>query len=303
MLEIHNLVEIITAKLEPVYHSLAMRRQYAWWILEELIGKSRAILVMDRTIVLSSVQEQKLDAWLAMIIEQQMPIQYLIGHVPFGHSDILIEPPVLIPRPETEAWVTALIEQAAPIANLPLTIVDMCTGSGCIAIELASSFPNATVYGIDISAKALACAQKNSIHNNITNIRWVQSDLFSRIPLDLSIDILVSNPPYIKHSLWQTLDPSVRDWEDTAALVGGTQGSEIVASIIQQVGFYLRPNCTLQDYGIPQLTVEIDCTQALIVYALLDRAGFYGIRIDKDSAGRERCASAQGVKICGFNNQ
>lgn len=287
---INILIKDITARLQPRYPDTA--EQHAWWLLSRVTMQSQKQLLIQQNILLSDEQESQLAHYLQQLIDNHMPFAYVMGAVPFGDLEILIEPPILIPRPETEQWCLALVNQLQKI-SAPLTILDMCTGSGCIALTLAHALPNCRVFGVDINEKALTLAQKNALHNNITNVTWIKSDLFTQIPKTLTFDLIVSNPPYISESEWKTLDTSVKDWEDTAALVAPQEGLGILSPIIDQAPAWIRDCKELAQHHIPQLVVEIGYQQAQQVHRLFERARFTDILVNKDLADHDRTVSGR----------
>ena len=172
------ITDIIKNSTEQLKKHFDFPEQHAWWILESITNKKKANLIAHETITLTSDQQQKLDSWIDQLINKNIPLQYLIGSVPFIDLEILVETPTLIPRPETEEWCVNLIEQLNKLSHKKLTVLDLCSGSGCITLALAQAFPAAHVYGLDISDKAIALAQKNAIHNRISNATFLHSDLF-----------------------------------------------------------------------------------------------------------------------------
>jgi release factor glutamine methyltransferase len=165
------------------------------------------------------------------------PLQYLEGSVPFGPIEVTVDRRVLIPRPETEY----LYSLAAEAASSPGLIVDLCTGSGALALALKHRFPDALVIGTDVAAEALELAALNGVRNGL-EVEWRQGDLFSALPdgLRRRVDLLVSNPPYVAAAEWDRLPVDVRH-EPYGALVAGPEGTEIVEQIIDQVGGWLAP--------------------------------------------------------------
>ncbi len=157
-------------------------------------------------------------------LNQNEPLAYIIGSQPFLDCDILVTPQVLIPRSETEQLCDII---ARDVFNK--SVLDMCTGSGCIAIALAKK--GALVTAGDISLEALSIAKLNA-HNNEVNIDFVHTDMFENILG--TFDIIVSNPPYITAEEMQTLDKSVVDYEPHLALLGGVDGLDFYRTIAQQ---------------------------------------------------------------------
>jgi release factor glutamine methyltransferase len=267
--------------------------QHAHWILEAITQKQASYFFTHETIFLSQEQQEKLTSWLQAIIHEHMPVQYLIGTVPFGDLTLHVQAPTLIPRPETEEWVLNLAAQLSTLKNQQLAILDMCTGSGCIALTLAHALPKAKIYATDISGLALALAKKNAIHNQITNITFLTSDLFALIPAEFTFDLIVSNPPYISREEWQTLEPSVKLWEDTRALIAADSGLAILEKIIAQAPAYLRENSELAHNNIPQLLLEIGHQQGMQVYQLMRKYGYHHIQVLKDLAHQDRLVTAR----------
>jgi release factor glutamine methyltransferase len=165
------------------------------------------------------------------------PLQYLEGSVPFGPVTIAVDERVLIPRPETEELFTLVRDLVVE----PEVIVDLCTGSGNLAVALAATFPGATVYGADVSADALSVATGNAETNGVS-VSYHLGDLFNALPRDIegSIDLLVANPPYLAESELGALSTEVRR-EPVIALVSGPRGNEVVERIAAAAPQWLAP--------------------------------------------------------------
>jgi release factor glutamine methyltransferase len=292
-MKVIDLIHDSEHQLRMVYSDATMCHQYAWWLLEKLTGKPKAQLIVQDTISLSTADHNTLQEWLQKLVDEHMPIQYILGTVPFNDVDIIVKPPTLIPRPETEEWIINLIEKlrsarASSASEQPLIILDLCTGSGCIAVALAHALPHATIYAIDISNAALLLTQENCKHNGITNVVCIKSDLFEALPPDITFDLIVSNPPYVTEHEWCTLDVSVTHWEDKKALVANDNGLAIIERIIKAAPKFLKPNADLQANNIPQLTIEIGYLQGPSVKQLMDAAGYKNTQIIKDLEGKDR---------------
>ena len=163
------------------------------------------------------------------------PLQYLEGTVDFGPIELLTDNRALIPRPETEAvWDEA--RRMLSEAGRGTVIVDLCTGSGAMALALKSVFPEARVFATDISEDALSLAKENAARLGL-DIEFFHGDLFDALPKSISgrIDLLVSNPPYIEEGEWDELPPDVRDHEPRQALVSGPEGTEILERIADDI--------------------------------------------------------------------
>lgn len=290
----HTYSQKIIFLIDTVTHALTghfpLPEEHAWWIIEAITGKKRSHLIAHHTISLTAEQQATLDRWLHALINEHMPLQYLIGSVPFGNLEILVEPPTLIPRPETEEWCLNLIDQLQKLKNTKLTILDMCTGSGCIALALAQALPQATIYATDISHKALALAKKNAIHNKINGVTFLHSDLFDSLSDLFKFDIIVTNPPYIDQKEWATVPTSVSQWEDTKALIAPGNGLAIIETIIKTAPHYLQENKELKENVIPQLLIEIGHQQGQAVRTLMANYSYESISIKKDLAHKDRLA-------------
>ncbi|MCF7899871.1 peptide chain release factor N(5)-glutamine methyltransferase, partial [Candidatus Babeliales bacterium] len=243
-------------------HSIENAEQEALWLLEELTQKTEMQLLLNQDLNLTKEQEVKLKLWLKQRVEEKKPLQYILGHVPFCDLDIIVEQPILIPRPETEEWVSWFIEKLKKLdkSEQNLKILDLCSGSGCIALALGKNLPDAQIFGIDINPKAIELANKNIVHNKIKNVKFIESDFYKNIQLE-KFDIIVSNPPYINEQDWQNLSPTVKDWEDKSALVTNNNGFLAFEEIIKNAKNYLKENVLLKKYKIPQIILEIGKNQ------------------------------------------
>jgi len=283
-----TILEILATITETLSGHFASPKSYAWWILEAITGKRKEHLVLHNSAGITSEQQEKLDTWLIALIKDKMPLQYLIGSVPFGDLEILVAPPTLIPRPETEEWCLDLIDQLQHLNNKKLTILDLCSGSGCIALSLAQALPQASVYGVDIADSALALAEKNKIHNKINNVTFIHSDLFKSFTPDITFDLIVANPPYIAQSEWDTLAPSVTHWEDKNALIADDNGFTIIKEILKKAPEYLSKNAELAMLKIPNVWIEIGYLQGARAKELMQEYNYRDIKVKKDLADKDR---------------
>jgi release factor glutamine methyltransferase len=290
-----SLIALIEQALAPCYDSPQLRTQYAWWMLEAISGRSRAELIAQKTVHLTPEQKTLLQTWINRQVMQHEPLQYLIGSVPFLDLTINVRPPILIPRPETEEWCANLITEFTAYQDQPLHILDLCTGSGCIALAFAQAFRNATVYAVDISLQAINLAQENAKQNNISNVQFIYSDLYTSLNPALKFDLIVSNPPYISKEEWNDLDPSVKEWEDYQALVAQDRGLAIIQTIINQAHIWMKVNSPIR-----QLAIEIGYLQKEPVAALMHKAQLSSVAIVADSAGKPRIARG---RVCNAENK
>ena len=287
------LIAEIKNRLLSVYPDPELCQQYAWWTLQAITDRSHSELVSNPHIPLTEEQKNKLFHWLDALINAHMPIQYLLGSVPFADLEILVKEPTLIPRPETEEWVLELIQKLLPLRDKKLHILDLCTGTGCIALALAKALPEASVLATDISPDALTLAEKNARHNKVENITFLFSNLFDALPESHRFDLIVCNPPYIAPEEWKSLDRSVTAWEDERALVAADAGLFLIKKIIAQAPAYIKVNCLIAEKKIPQLMIEIGHTQAPAVVALMEQAGYTQITTHIDLEHKNRVVSGR----------
>jgi release factor glutamine methyltransferase len=278
----------IADNFEHIYGLKQEQEQVAWWLLQGITNKTKATLIAQKELILSDKQENKLEEWITAHRKNLEPLQYILGSVPFCNLDILVESPVLIPRPETEEWCYNLMQKLNKISNKNIKILDLCTGSGCIALALGSILPEAHIIGTDISEQALALAERNALHNNIRNVTFIKSDIYDCIPKTDRFDLIVANPPYIAQKYWETLSPMVRKWEDKAALVAPDEGLAIIEEVIEDAQYFLQSNEEFQARKIPQLVIEIDYNQGEKAKKLMQDVGFKNVTIVKDLEKRDR---------------
>lgn len=272
-MELNDLIAKIAKKLLPICKDTTE----AWWLLEAVTRLSQSQLMAQKRIKLSWEQEKILDALIKQRVEENKPLQYILGTVPFCGLEIMVKPPVLIPRPETEELCAWLIKELEPVKEEPLKILDLGVGSGCIALALAKALPYATVIGVDIHLHAIRLSEKNKAHNNITNAIFLQSDLYQELTQHKStFDLIVSNPPYIAPKEYETLSEQVTKWEDKSALVAAEEGFAIHKKIIADAKKFLAP-----PRGFPQLVLEFGKGQEDVLKKLFEESGFKG-KVYKD---------------------
>lgn len=208
------------------------------------------------------------------------PIAYIVKNREFMALDFYVEEGVLIPRPDTEPLVEEVIELSKGMKDV--TIVDIGTGSGAISVSLAKYIKNSYVYSLDISDKALSIGKKNAVNNEVDDkIEFIKSDVFTGIKdRNLKLDIIVSNPPYIKKEDIKTLHTQVKDYEPYIALEGGEDGLDFYRIITEKSLKYLKSN------GI--LAFEVGHDQANDVCTIMENHGYKKIYTKKDLQGIDR---------------
>ncbi len=171
------------------------------------------------------------------------PVAYLVGHREFYSLEFKVTPDVLIPRPESELLVVALLDFIKERDNgAPVNIVDVGTGSGILAASVAVHAPQTRVTAVDISPAALAIAAENFAHHNVADrVNAVEGDLLSGFPAEPMFDFIVSNPPYVSEAEHAGLAPDVKDHEPLLALVSGPSGTEIIERLIAEAAERLQP--------------------------------------------------------------
>jgi release factor glutamine methyltransferase len=216
------------------------------------------------------------------------PLQYILGTQEFCGLEFQVSPAVLIPRPETEV----LVQEAVRAVDLDKesVLVDVGTGSGCVAVALATILGNARIVAVDRSPQALAVAKGNAKRHAVAEkIEWMESDLLSALRergMTGTVDIIVSNPPYIAEADWAGLQPEVRDFEPRSALFSGPMGTEFHERLLRESKEFLVPGGTLM--------MEIGQGQYAAVRQMAERIGGYApLRVVEDEAGIERVVIAR----------
>jgi release factor glutamine methyltransferase len=282
------LIQHIAEQFNQIYEQPQEQEQVAWWLLQAIVKKTKAELIAQKEIELSKDEDYHLKKVINEHRVELKPLQYIIGWVPFLDLHIFVESPVLIPRPETEEWTAKLIEQLKKLPEKNISILDLATGSGCIALALGKNFPDARILATDISEQALNLAHKNAKYNKIHNVEFIKSNVYTSIPHKYKFDLIVSNPPYISQTEWETLSPMVRKWEDKKALTATQEGLSIIHEIINGAYYYLKKDKELNQYKIPQLLIEIGYQQGQAVKNLMEQASFIDVIIHKDLEGKDR---------------
>jgi protein-(glutamine-N5) methyltransferase, release factor-specific len=208
--------------------------------------------------------------------KKYIPLQYIINKQNFYGLDLYVNESVLIPRYDTENIVDCIVKDFE--GSKDISVLDLCTGSGCIAISLKKNgFEK--VFALDISDKALEVAKHNAyIHN--ADITFIKSDLYKELPNDIRFDLIVSNPPYIRTGEIEKLDDEVKDFEPKLALDGGKDGLDFYKKILNLSKDFINKNGSLY--------FEIGYDQAKDVVDLAKKEGYYNIKIIKDLSGKDR---------------
>jgi release factor glutamine methyltransferase len=213
------------------------------------------------------------------------PIAYILGEREFYGHAFRVDARVLIPRPDTETLVDVAIERTRGF-DLFGNALDLCTGSGCVAIAFAKLRPTWRVTGLDLSEDALALARENALRlGAVFGVRFTSGDLCSGLATDERFDLVTANPPYIPSSEVAGLDLGIRDFEPRIALDGGEDGMQLLRRIVTEASQRLNPG------GV--LCVEVHHDQAARVRPLFEDAGFRNVETKRDYGGHERVVSGE----------
>lgn len=220
---------------------------------------------------------------------QHEPVAYLVGRAHFYSLDFKVTPAVLVPRPETELLVSEAIHFLRQTTRPTVDVLDLGTGSGCIAVAVATHVVEAEIVAADNSTDALAVAAENvEQHDLQQRVTLCPSDLFAQVEDSgkALFDLIVTNPPYIAAAQFEKLDPNVREYEPKQALLGGDDGLDVIRTILARAEPYLA------DSGA--LMMEIAYDQAAAVIELFVRAGYLdNVETVRDQLGHQRVVKAR----------
>lgn len=233
------------------------------------------------------ITEEQLSSYRKLVSRrlQWEPIAYITGYKNFWSFTLKVSRDVLIPRPDTEVLVEEAIEIAKECKSNHIKILDIGTGSGAIAIALASELPNVKITATDIAETALNLAQSNANRLGFKDrINFRRGDLFESV--DGAFNIIVCNPPYISAENYQELPSGVKDYEPSSALLAGIKGTEFYERLIYQAKDHLEKN--------GWLLMEIGAKQEKDIYKIIEDSGFYeSVETRKDYAGLPRVVKAR----------
>jgi release factor glutamine methyltransferase len=256
--------------------------QEALWIVQHVLRLPAHHVVIDRDRLLASTELADVKGLIQRRVGRE-PLQYILGTQEFCGLEFHVNPAVLIPRPETELLVEYVAQRIS--SEQPATIVDVCTGSGCIAVAIARQRPRARLIATDLSSRSLDVARQNAVRHSVgERMIWLEGNLLGALVgqrLEGQVDIIVSNPPYIAEADWATLQPEVRLFEPRGALVAGPKGTELHERLLREAGRYLSPGGAL--------ILEIGAGQARAIRQIVEQiSGYRFHRLVYDAAGLER---------------
>lgn len=277
-----SIVRDTTATLASVYeHSEA--RAIALVLCEHITGRSRSHLLAQNELQLSDTQQKELDKCVQRLLNEE-PIQYIIGETDFYGIPFKVDKRVLIPRAETEELVDWIIGDHRNSG--PQSIIDLCTGSGCIAVSLAKNLPNKKVSACDISTDALAVASENANSNKV-DVELFKADVLSDDLTQLLPDanIIVSNPPYVMDSEKSSMHANVMNFEPHLALFVTDNDPLCFYNAIGKFAIN-----KLSSNG--SLYVEINRAKGDDIINLFQHLGFGSVELRKDLLGNDRMVKA-----------
>lgn len=258
----------------------------AQWIAAHVLGVNRTSLLAHPERVVELETAEHLESLVERRAERE-PLGYVLGTVNFRGLVMEVGPGVFCPRPETEVTASRAIGRARERGPRPC-VVDVCTGSGAIALSVAAEVPNARVFATEASAAARGWALRNLARTGL-RVTLLPGDLFDPLhpALGGAVDVIVSNPPYVPQGEWDGLPDEVRRFEPREALVGGADGLDVVMRLIQDAPRWLT-------HG-GWLVMELGEDQAERVAKLLSTIGYDSVEVGPDLAGRERVVEGRWV--------
>jgi release factor glutamine methyltransferase len=266
-------------ELLPIYDE-GEAESFFYLILEEKRQLKRIDLALDPELVFL---KEEITLWNSILeqLKLEIPVQYLLGKTSFYGLEFEVNGDVLIPRPETEELVEWIIQSTkSEVENTKLKVMDIGTGSGCIAISLAKNIPNTKVYAIDVSEKALATAKRNAVLNQV-DVTFITQNILETEDLNQQFDIIVSNPPYVRNLEKQEIKKNVLDNEPHLALFVEDDDALI---FYEKIAALAQKN--LSEKG--QLFFEINQYLGEDMVSLLEKMNFKNIELRKDIYGNNR---------------
>jgi release factor glutamine methyltransferase len=266
-------------ELSSIY-DLGEAESFFYLILEEKQQLKRIDLALNPDLIFSN---EEIQLWNSILeqLQKEIPIQYLLGKTSFYGLEFEVNPAVLIPRPETEELVEWIIQsQKSEVRSQNVKILDIGTGSGCIAISLAKNIVNAEVFAIDVSKKALATAKKNGEINQV-KVTFLEKNILETDDLEQQFDIIVSNPPYVRELEKQEIKKNVLDNEPHLALFVADNDALIFYRKIAELA-----QKNLSPKG--QLFFEINQYLGIEMLILLEKMNFKNIELRQDIYGNDR---------------
>lgn len=259
-------------------------RRTVEWLLMEVLGCDRGQLYARSGRTVDAGARRRFESLVERCVEGE-PLQHVLGYTSFRGLRIDVSPAVMIPRPETEEVTEAALRAIQGIERP--RVLDVGTGSGCIAIALKHERPDASVQAWDVSSEALVVARENARRHDL-EIDFSQVDLFGDLEAGLRsqhVDLLVSNPPYIPDEEADSLSSLVREYDPPVALFTGDDPVRFYRSLAEQAPMLCTPGAAM--------VLEVHADYAEAVAEVLETAGLRDVRVDKDLNGRPRILTAR----------
>ncbi len=253
-------------------------------LLAHALGVDRIRLIVDRQ---RPLDPDELRRYRELIKRRRTgePIAYIRGQREFYALDFRVDRGVLVPRPDTESLLEVALERTEHL-NLFGRALDLCTGSGCVAIAFAHHRPVWEVTASDVSADAVRVTRENALRLGVVPaVRVRQGDLFEIVREQERFDLVTANPPYVPTREWEALEPGIREFEPRLSLDGGADGLDCLRRIVAAAPAHLEPS------GV--LAVEVGYDQGEQVAALLETTGFVDIDLRRDYGGHQRVVSGR----------
>lgn len=287
--EIGTMINYFREELKGLYPKNELEN-FIFLAFEHCLGFSKTYLILNKNEKINEPELLRLNA-VVEELKQNKPIQYIIGETEFYGLKLKVTPDVLIPRPETEEMVQWIINDTKPNSFKKITILDIGTGSGCIAIALKKNLPKTDVLATDISVAALSVARENAKANDVS-ISFCQMNVLEQLHLALNVlsarlfDVIVSNPPYVKISEKRQMEKNVLDYEPHMALFVSDEDPLLFYDLISDIALK-----KLKKNG--KLFFEINEKYGRAIKQLITVKGFSNIKLKKDISGRERMICGQ----------
>ena len=275
-MKLQQLHRVFTQELTPFYPKEEVQSFFE--ILTAFYLKiNRAQLFIEQHLMLDTAKVAQFTEAIERLKKQE-PVQYILGETQFYGITLKVTPSTLIPRPETEELVDWIIKDFKP--NKELDILDVCTGSGCIAIALGHNLQQAKIKAVDISKGALNVAQQNAERLNL-NVSFYEQDALKQLPIDQNFDIIVSNPPYVRAVEKEQMSANVLDYEPAQALFVSNANPLL---FYRAIGTYAFEHLTADG----ALYLEINEYLSKETQSLLSEIGFKHSELRQDIFGKNR---------------
>lgn len=250
-------------------------------LLSKALGATRIQLIVDARRPLAP---DELGRMRDMVRRRRTrePIAYILGEREFYGRAFRVDARVLVPRPDTETLVDVALARSRTV-SLSMRALDLCTGSGCVAISLARERPTASLFATDLSPGALAVARDNALRLGAYNVAFREGDLFAAVEPGRRFDVITANPPYIALDEIPTLAPEIREHEPRVALEAGADGLSVLRRVVEAAPPHLAPG------GV--LAVEVGAGEATEVTKLFEAARFVEVAVQRDHGRIERVVS------------